>query len=117
MPDCIFCRILSREVPSKIIYEDDTSAAFEDVRPEAPHHFLVIPKRHLPSLAELGEMDEASEALLGHLLLVASKVARERGLDAGGYRVVINTGEGAGQTVFHLHVHVLGGRAFHWPPG
>lgn len=114
MADCIFCRITNREIPAKIIYEDATSVAFEDIRPEAPHHFLVVPRRHIESLAGLSESDEV---MLGHLFAVAAKLARERGLEAGGFRTVINTGAGAGQTVFHLHVHVLGGRAFHWPPG
>lgn len=114
MADCIFCGITNREIPAKIIYEDSTSVAFEDIRPEAPHHFLVVPRRHLESLAGLAESDEV---MVGHLVAVAAKLARDRGLEAGGYRTVINTGAGAGQTVFHLHVHVLGGRAFHWPPG
>lgn len=114
MADCIFCRIMNREIPAKIIYEDATSVAFEDIRPEAPHHFLVIPRQHIESLAGLAE---SNEIMVGHLLAVAAKLARERGLEAEGYRTVINTGAGAGQSVFHLHVHVLGGRAFRWPPG
>lgn len=114
MTDCIFCRIIDREIPAKIIYEDESALAFVDVRPEAPQHFLVVPMQHLTSLAE---MTDDHERLVGHLFAVASRLARERGLDAQGYRTVVNTGAGAGQSVFHLHVHVLGGRAFQWPPG
>ncbi|MDE3180203.1 MAG: histidine triad nucleotide-binding protein [Acidobacteriota bacterium] len=114
MSECIFCRIVHREIPAKIIFEDESTVAFEDIRPEAPQHFLVVPKEHLESLAKISD---DHEPLLGHLLSVAAKLARERGLEPNGYRTVVNTGAGAGQTVFHLHVHVLGGRTFHWPPG
>lgn len=114
MSECIFCRIIHREIPAKIIFEDESTVAFEDIRPEAPQHFLVVPKEHLESLAKISD---DHEPLLGHLLSVAAKLARERGLEPNGYRTVVNTGAGAGQTVFHLHVHVLGGRTFHWPPG
>ncbi|MGH9345024.1 MAG: histidine triad nucleotide-binding protein [Terriglobia bacterium] len=111
--DCIFCRIAQREIPAKIVFEDKEALAFEDIRPEAPVHLLVIPKRHVDSLADVTTADEG---LLGHLLAVAAGLARERKLEAG-YRTVINNGAQAGQTVFHLHVHLLGGRVFHWPPG
>jgi histidine triad (HIT) family protein len=114
MNDCLFCRIIDRKIPAKIVYEDERVVAIEDIHPQAPVHLLVIPRHHLPSLLEVKTEDEA---LLGHLFLVASQLARERGLDSKGYRTVINNGAGAGQTVFHLHVHVLGGRSFHWPPG
>jgi histidine triad (HIT) family protein len=114
MDDCLFCRIIDRKIPAKIVYEDERAVAIEDINPHAPTHLLVIPRRHLPSLLESKAEDEA---LLGHLFLVAGQLAHERGLDPKGYRTVINTGAGAGQTVFHLHVHLLGGRAFHWPPG
>jgi histidine triad (HIT) family protein len=113
MSDCIFCRIADREIPAKIVFEDETVIAFEDIRPEAPAHILVAPRQHLASLADMTADDEG---LVGHLFAVAAKLARERKLEAG-YRTVINNGAGAGQTVFHLHVHLLGGRAFHWPPG
>lgn len=116
MTDCIFCQIISRKIPSKIVFEDDAALAFEDIHPEAPVHLLVIPKRHIVSLADATPEDKGSEALMGHLLAVAALLARERHLDAD-YRVVINSGAQAGQTVFHLHLHMLGGRAFHWPPG
>jgi histidine triad (HIT) family protein len=114
MSDCLFCRIIDRKIPAKIVYEDERAVAIEDIHPQSPTHLLVIPRQHLPSLLEAQAGDEA---LLGHLFLVAAQLARERGLDSKGYRTVINTGSGAGQTVFHLHVHVLGGRPFHWPPG
>jgi len=114
MTDCLFCRIVSHQSPAKIIYEDDSVVAIEDIRPQAPVHLLVMPRKHLVSLKEATAEDEA---VLGKLHLVAAKVARERGLEAKGYRTVINNGASAGQSVFHLHVHVLGGRVFHWPPG
>ena len=114
MDDCLFCRIIDRKIPAKIVYEDESTVAIEDIHPQAPVHLLVIPRQHLPSLLEA---KTENEALLGHLYLVAGQLARERGLDSKGHRTVINTGAGAGQSVFHLHVHLLGGRAFHWPPG
>ena len=114
MEDCLFCRILDGKIPARIVHEDDRAIAFEDIHPQAPVHLLVIPRKHMASLLE-AQADDA--ALLGHLLLVADQLAGERGLDSKGYRSVINTGAGAGQTVSHLHIHVLGGRPFHWPPG
>lgn len=112
--DCIFCKIVAGEIPATMIYEDERAVAFRDLNPQAPTHALVIPRAHVASLNEASEDDEA---LLGHLLLVAARVARDEGHADGGYRTVINTGAGAGQTVFHLHVHVLGGRRLTWPPG
>ena len=112
--DCIFCKIVAGQIPAAKIFEDDRALAFRDINPQAPTHALVIPRAHIASLADASEADEA---LLGHLLLVAARVAREEGLGEAGYRTVINTGAGAGQTVFHVHVHVLGGRALTWPPG
>jgi histidine triad (HIT) family protein len=114
MSDCIFCKIADKKIPSKIVHEDDQCVAFDDVNPQAPTHTLVIPKRHVASVAE---MTEADTGLLGHLMIVGSKVAKQKGIAEGGYRFVINTGKFGGQTVFHLHLHVLGGRAMHWPPG
>lgn len=114
MNDCIFCRIVARRAPAKIIHEDKDVLAIEDVNPQAPVHFLVIPREHLPSLKEANPQHES---LLGRLLTVAAQIARERGLEAKGYRTVINNGPVAGQSVFHLHVHVMGGRVFRWPPG
>ena len=112
--DCIFCKIVAGEIPAAKVYEDERAVAFRDINPQAPTHALVIPRAHVASLNEAGEADEA---LLGHLLVVAARVAREAGHAEGGYRTVINTGPDAGQTVFHVHVHVLGGRALTWPPG
>ena len=109
---CLFCRIVSREIPAAIVAETDTALAFRDVNPQAPLHVLVIPKRHVASLAEA---DDA--ALVGELSLVAARVAREAGHADAGFRTVVNTGADAGQTVHHLHLHVLAGRALHWPPG
>lgn len=110
----IFRKIIDREIPADIVYEDDRALAFRDINPVAPTHVLVIPKVDLPGVADA---EASHEGVLGHLLLVAAAVARSEGLDATGYRLIINNGADAGQTVFHLHVHVLGGRALSWPPG
>ena len=112
MPDTIFGKIARGEVPTELLYEDDRALAFHDLNPQAPTHILVIPRKPIPRLSESAEEDAE---LLGHLLGVARKVAEKAGLDD--FRLVLNDGAGAGQTVFHLHVHVLGGRAFGWPPG
>ena len=112
MSETLFSRIISREIPADIIYEDDEALAFRDINPQAPTHFLVIPKKPIAKLSDAAEEDKA---LLGHLLLVASKVAAQEGLTD--FRLNVNNGAGASQTVFHLHVHVLGGRSFSWPPG
>ena len=111
--NCLFCRILRGEIPSKKVYEDDYVYAFDDIDPKAPVHVLVVPRKHIASLAEA---EEGDQALLGHLLWSAAEVARAKGL-AKGYRVVISTGRDGGQTVGHLHLHVLGGRSLTWPPG
>ena len=113
MSDCAFCKIGSKELPARIVYEDPEIFAFEDIHPQAPTHLLICPREHLGSLEE-ARAEQA--ALLGRLLLVAAQLARERGL-SGGYRTVLNNGRGAGQSVFHLHLHLLGGRNFRWPPG
>lgn len=110
----MFCRIANHEIPASILHEDDDVVAFHDLSPQAPVHLLVIPKKHLTSVD--GATDEDA-LLLGKVLLGARKVAREAGLGDDGYRLVANNGEGAGQSVFHLHVHVLGGRPLAWPPG
>lgn len=112
MSETIFSKIIDREIPADIIYEDDRALAFRDINPQAPVHFLVIPKKPIPKLSDAGEEDRD---LLGHLLLVATRVAKEQGLED--FRLNVNNGAGASQTVFHLHVHVLGGRPFSWPPG
>lgn len=113
MENCIFCKIAGRQAPAKLVYEDDTVVAFEDLNPQSPVHLLVVPRKHLPSLGEAAPEDEP---MLGHLFGVAAKLARERNIEKG-YRTVINNGSWAGQSVYHLHVHVMGGRVFHWPPG
>ncbi len=112
--NCLFCRIIAGEIPAEVVYSDERSIALRDINPQAPTHVLVIPREHMESLDEATQKDEA---LLGHLLRVAARVANELGHSESGYRTVINTGAGAGQSVFHLHLHVLGGRALTWPPG
>ena len=112
--DCIFCKIVAGEIPATKVYEDGRAVAFRDINPQAPTHALVIPRAHV---ASLNEAEESDEATLGHLLRVAARVARDEGHADEGYRTVINTGPRSGQTVFHIHVHVLGGRDLNWPPG
>ncbi|HHW92568.1 MAG TPA: histidine triad nucleotide-binding protein [Firmicutes bacterium] len=114
MSECVFCRIVAGEIPSDIIYEDDTVLAFKDINPQAPVHLLLIPKDHIPSLLELTEADRG---LLAHIFAVIQQLAREYELDKKGFRTVINTGDEGGQTVHHLHFHLLGGRFMQWPPG
>lgn len=109
----IFGKIIRREIPADIVYEDEQCLAFRDVNPQAPTHVLLIPKREIPRLADAAESDHA---LMGHLLLTAGKVARQLGV-GDAFRLVVNNGAGAGQTVFHLHIHILAGRPLHWPPG
>lgn len=110
---CLFCKIIEGSIPSTPVYQDDQCYAFADIHPQSPVHVLVIPRQHIASLADASEADKP---LLGHLLWVASKIARDKALGKG-YRVVINSGEDGGQTVDHLHLHLLGGRAHTWPPG
>jgi len=110
---CLFCKIIDGSIPSTAVYQDDKCYAFPDIHPQAPVHVLIAPCEHLVSLAEAGD---EHPALLGHLLWIAAQIARQKGLGKG-YRVVINTGEDGGQTVDHLHVHLLGGRPMTWPPG
>jgi histidine triad (HIT) family protein len=113
MDSCLFCKIEKKEIPSKIVYEDDEIFAFEDVHPQAPSHVLICPRKHLASLTDAAAEDAA---MLGKLQLIAAKLAKDRKLTEG-YRTVFNNGRGAGQSVFHLHLHLLGGREFRWPPG
>jgi histidine triad (HIT) family protein len=110
---CLFCKIIDGSIPSTRVYEDESCIAFADIHPHAAVHVLVVPRKHIGSLAEAAREDEP---LLGHLLYTAAEIARQKGLSKG-YRTVINTGEDGGQTVDHLHLHLLGGRAMHWPPG
>lgn len=110
---CLFCKIVEGSIPSKPVYQDEQVYAFADINPQAPEHFLVVPRQHIGSL---NETEKDARPLLGHLLWVAAGIAQQKGLSKG-YRVVVNTGEDGGQTVEHLHVHVLGGRSLAWPPG
>jgi histidine triad (HIT) family protein len=112
--DCLFCRIASGEIPSRTVFEDNECYAFHDIHPQAPVHVLLIPRDHIASIAEL-RRDQAD--LVGRLLIRAASIANELGISESGYRVVTNRGEGAGQSVFHLHFHILGGRPMGWPPG
>lgn len=111
---CLFCRIIAGELPGELLHQDDHCVVLRDTNPQAPLHALVIPREHLESLDDASQKDEA---LLGHLLRIAARVANDQGQAETGYRTVINTGAGAGQSVFHLHVHVLAGRPMNWPPG
>ena len=111
--DTLFQKIIDREIPADIIYEDDLSLVFKDINPVAPIHLLIIPKKQIEKIADL---KESEKDLLGHLMLVAGKVARQLGVEEA-FRLVVNNGEGAQQSVFHLHIHLLSGREFHWPPG
>jgi histidine triad (HIT) family protein len=111
--DCLFCKIIAGQIPAKKIYEDDQVFAFEDINPQAPTHVLIIPKRHIVGLKEA--MPEDAE-ILGYMQLVAAKLGRERKIEEG-YRTVYNVGPGAGQSVFHIHLHLIGGRPLRWPPG
>src|SRR5690606_20233936 len=113
-PSCIFCKIAAGEIESNIVYRDERIVAFRDLNPQAPTHVLVIPRKHVATINDLGAEDAETA---GRLFLVAAEVAKSEGVDESGYRVVMNCGEGAGQSVFHIHLHVLGGRAFRWPPG
>lgn len=114
MGDCLFCKILDKKIPAKIVYEDDRVLAFEDINPQAPVHLLLIPRKHIPTLNELHEDDAA---LTGHIVATAAKLARDRGIAERGFRVVVNCNPESGQTVYHIHFHLLGGRPMHWPPG
>jgi histidine triad (HIT) family protein len=112
-PDCLFCKIVAGAIPAKRVYEDELCLCFADIHPQAPTHLLIVPKEHIASQAEC---EESNAPLLGHLMAKASAIAHGSGL-GGGYRVVINTGPDGGQTVDHLHLHLLGGRHMNWPPG
>lgn len=114
MEKCIFCKVVDKKVPARIIVEDDLAVAFEDANPQAPIHVLVIPKMHISSLNEVTALERD---VMGHLMLMAAKVAEIKSVHQSGYRLVINTNAQAGQTVFHVHFHVLGGRQMAWPPG
>jgi len=112
--DCLFCKIINREIPADIVYEDDQVLAFNDIDPKAPTHLLVIPKKHIATLNDLTEEDQI---VVGRLSLTAAKIAKDKGFADDGYRVVMNCNEDGGQTVYHIHMHVMGGRRFTWPAG
>ncbi|HEX7138491.1 MAG TPA: histidine triad nucleotide-binding protein [Vicinamibacterales bacterium] len=114
MSDCLFCKIIDRKIPASIVYEDDQVIAFNDINPQGPTHVLVVPKRHIASLNDLTPGDDA---MVGEVVRRAAAIARERGVSVGGFRTVFNTNKDAGQTVFHLHLHLIGGRQLAWPPG
>ncbi|MGB5628662.1 MAG: histidine triad nucleotide-binding protein [Woeseiaceae bacterium] len=112
--DCLFCRILAGEIPADLVYESDTAVAFRDINPQAPTHVLVIPRKHIATINEIGHEDQE---LIGSLYTAAREIAAGEGIAEEGYRAVMNCNEGAGQSVFHIHLHVLGGRSLAWPPG
>ena len=114
MIDCLFCKIVRREIPASIVYEDDHVLAFNDINPQAPTHVLLVPRRHVASLNDLAPGDDQ---IVGELARRGAAIAQERGIAASGYRMVFNTNRDAGQTVFHIHLHLLGGRSMQWPPG
>lgn len=111
--ECLFCKIVNQEIPAEIIYEDDQVLAFNDISPQAPSHVLIIPKKHISTLNDITAEDEA---LVGHMLTTASKIAQTQGFDQSGYRTVFNCNEDGGQTVYHIHLHLLGGKPMGWPP-
>lgn len=112
MESCLFCKIIKKEIPSDIVYEDDHVVAFNDINPQAPVHLLVIPKKHIPTLNDLEDY-----SVLDPIMQAIQRLAKEKDIDRSGFRVVVNCNKGAGQAVYHLHFHLLGGRAMHWPPG
>ncbi len=112
--DCLFCKILDGDIPADVIFESDNALAFRDINPQAPTHVLIIPREHI---ATINELDAGDEAVVGNLFLVAKQIAKREGIADAGYRVIMNCNAAAGQTVFHLHLHLLGGRQMGWPPG
>lgn len=114
MEDCVFCQIAKGELPADVVYEDDISVAFKDINPQAPVHVLVIPKKHIRSMLDVTKEDVA---LIGNLFRIANKIAEEKDISNSGFRLVINTGSQSGQSVWHIHIHLLGGRKMTWPPG
>jgi histidine triad (HIT) family protein len=112
--NCLFCKIAAGEIDAKMVHEDDDIVAFEDINPQAPHHLIIIPREHI---ATVNDLEQAHEPLFGKLASTAKKLAAERGIEESGYRLVMNCNEGAGQSVFHIHLHLLGGRPLTWPPG
>lgn len=114
MDDCLFCKVAAKQIPAKVIFEDDKVIAFHDINPQAPLHLLIIPKRHI---GKINDLREEHASLIGHMILSAQRLAQSEGIADKGYRLVMNCNDDGGQTVFHIHLHMLGGRAMHWPPG
>jgi histidine triad (HIT) family protein len=114
MTDCLFCKLVNREIPTEIVFESDTVFAFKDIEPQAPHHVLIIPKKHIPTLNDLSAEDSG---LVSELVLTATQIARELKIDESGYRTLFNCNDEGGQDIYHIHLHLLGGRQMAWPPG
>ena len=114
MTDCLFCKIINRDIPASIVYEDERVLAFNDINPQGPTHVLVVPKEHI---ASLNDLTPEHDSIVGELVRRAAAIAKDRRISAGGFRTVFNTNRDAGQTVFHIHLHLIGGRPLHWPPG
>ena len=114
MSDCLFCGIVEGKIKANVVYQDDAAVAFKDIAPKAPVHILIIPRKHIASVSDIAEQDHP---LIGEIFQIAAKLAREQGIADSGYRLVVNSGPDAGQSVFHLHYHLLGGRQLSWPPG
>jgi len=112
--ECLFCRIVNKKIPARIVYEDEKAIAFEDINPQAPIHILVVPRKHLATILEASPEDNE---LIGHMFQIANKVAIKRGVAEKGFRLVMNCNPESGQTIFHIHLHLLAGRVMHWPPG
>lgn len=112
--DCLFCKVVSGEIPAKVIYQDDKVVAFDDINPQAPQHKLIIPRQHI---ATINDLKSENNELIGYMVQTAKKLANDLGIAENGYRLVMNCNPGAGQTVFHIHIHLLGGRQMTWPPG
>ncbi len=114
MTDCLFCKLINREIPTEIVFESDTVFAFKDIKPQAPQHVLIIPKKHIPTLNDLSAEDSG---LVSELVLTATKIARELNIDESGYRLLFNCNDEGGQDIYHIHLHLMGGRQMTWPPG
>ena len=114
MNDCLFCRISEKKIPAKLVYEDRNAVAFEDIQPQAPVHVLIVPKKHISTSLDITDEDDG---LIGHLFRIAGQIAKEKGIAERGFRLLMNTNPEAGQSVYHIHLHLLGGRQMHWPPG
>jgi len=114
MSDCLFCKISNGQIPAKIVYQDDKAMAFEDIHPEAPIHVIIIPRKHIPTVLDITDEDQD---IMGYLCLIAKKIAVDKSLTKDGFRLILNYGKSGGQEIPHIHIHMLGGRLFGWPPG